>query len=152
MLVLQVVNDSWAYMPRYCYCFTYPQLTFVKDHCKAHQYMRWHQGHSQGSCRLWPPKHVLYNILPTLQKDRTTVEWTWWRHRNSCHLATSVILRPPLPYGSVINAVAKSVCNPVIPPASMPCTTCCFVCFYRPAFCRVCVHTMDFMSAHKQIN
>jgi len=36
-------------------------------------------------------------------------------------------------------AVAKRVCNPVIPPAPMPCTTFCFVCFYRPAFCRVCV-------------
>ena len=31
----------------------------------------------------------------------------------------------------------------MIPPASMPCTTFCFVCFYQPAFCRVCVHTMD---------
>jgi len=36
-------------------------------------------------------------------------------------------------------AVAKSVCNPMIPPASMPCTTFCFVCFYQPVFCRVCV-------------
>ena len=27
------------------------------------------------------------------------------------------------PYSSVFNAVAKSFCNPVIPPASMPCTT-----------------------------
>jgi len=29
----------------------------------------------------------------------------------------------------------------VIPPASMPCscTTFCIVCFYQPAFCRVCV-------------
>jgi len=44
-----------------------------------------------------------------------------------------------LPYGSVFNAVAKSVCNPVIPLASMPCTTFCFVCLYQPAFCRVCV-------------
>jgi len=43
------------------------------------------------------------------------------------------------PYGSVFNAVSKSVCNPVIPPASMLCTTFCFVCFYQPAFCRVCV-------------
>ena len=33
----------------------------------------------------------------------------------------------------------NSVCNAVIPPASMPCTTFCFVCFHRPAFCRVCV-------------
>jgi len=37
------------------------------------------------------------------------------------------------------NAVAKGVCNPVIPPASTPFTTFCFVCFYRPAFCRLCV-------------
>jgi len=22
-------------------------------------------------------------ILPILQKDRTKVEWTWWRHRNA---------------------------------------------------------------------
>jgi len=22
-------------------------------------------------------------ILPLLQKGRTTVEWTWWRHRNA---------------------------------------------------------------------
>jgi len=22
-------------------------------------------------------------ILPILQKGRTTVEWTWWRHRNA---------------------------------------------------------------------
>jgi len=42
------------------------------------------------------------------------------------------------PYGSVFKAVAKSVCNPVIPTASMPCTT---FCFYQPAFCRVCVAT-----------
>ena len=56
--------------------------------------------------------------------------------------------------GSIFNAVAKSVCNPVILPASMPCTTCCFFCFYWPAFRRVCVNTltMDFTSAHKQIN
>jgi len=39
---------------------------------------------------------------------------------------------------SVFNAIAKSVCIPVIPPTSMPCTTFCFVCFYQPAFCRVC--------------
>jgi len=32
------------------------------------------------------------------------------------------------------NAVENSVCNPVIPPASMPCTTFSFVCFYQPAF------------------
>jgi len=43
------------------------------------------------------------------------------------------------PYGSVFNSAAKSVCNPVIPPASMSCTTFCFVCFYQLAFCRVCV-------------
>ena len=49
--------------------------------------------------------------------------------------------------GSVFNAVAKSVCSPVISPASMSCTTFCIVCFYQPAFCRVCVHTMDFVSA-----
>jgi len=42
-------------------------------------------------------------------------------------------------YGSVFNAVAKSVCNPVISPASVSCTRFCFVCFYEPAFCRVCV-------------
>jgi len=39
------------------------------------------------------------------------------------------------PYGSVFNAVAKSVCNPVIPPASMPvlgmCEVRCTHCFYR---------------------
>jgi len=33
----------------------------------------------------------------------------------------------------------QSVCNPVIPPASMPCTMLCIVCCYQPAFCRVCV-------------
>jgi len=33
----------------------------------------------------------------------------------------------------------QKVSNPVILPASMPCTTFCFVCVYRPAFCRVCV-------------
>ena len=56
--------------------------------------------------------------------------------------------------GSIFNAVAKSVCNPVILLASMPCTTCCFFCFYWPAFRRMCVNTltMDFTSAHKQIN
>jgi len=32
----------------------------------------------------------------------------------------------------VFNAVAKSVCNPVIPPASMPCTTFYFICLYQP--------------------
>ena len=35
--------------------------------------------------------------------------------------------------------MAKSVCKPVIPLASMPCITFCIVCFYQPAFCRVCV-------------
>ena len=39
-------------------------------------------------------------------------------------------------------------CNPVIPPASVPCTAFCFVCLYQPAFCSVCVRTMDFISAH----
>ena len=34
----------------------------------------------------------------------------------------------------------------------MASTTCCFVCFYRPVFRIVCVHTMDFVSAHKHIN
>ena len=33
------------------------------------------------------------------------------------------------PYGSVFNAVAKSVCNPVISPASVSCTTFCVVYF-----------------------
>jgi len=33
-------------------------------------------------------------------------------------------------------------------PAPVPCTTFCFVCFYRPAFCRVCDHTMDVVRAH----
>jgi len=28
----------------------------------------------------------MYNILPILQKGRTTIEWTWWRHRNACYL------------------------------------------------------------------
>jgi len=42
-------------------------------------------------------------------------------------------------YGSVFNAVVKSACNPMIPQASIPFTTFCFVCFYQPAFCRVCV-------------
>jgi len=27
----------------------------------------------------------------------------------------------------------------IISPASMSCTTFCIVCFYQPAFCRVCV-------------
>jgi len=43
------------------------------------------------------------------------------------------------PCCSAFNTVAKSVCNSVIPPAPMPCKTFCFVCFYRPASCRVCV-------------
>jgi len=43
--------------------------------------------------------------------------------------------------GSVFNAVAKSVCNSVIPPAPMSCKTFCFVCFYQPALCRVCLLT-----------
>ena len=42
-------------------------------------------------------------------------------------------------YRPAFCSVAKSVCNPVIPPAPMPCKTFCFVCFYRPAFCRACV-------------
>ena len=41
----------------------------------------------------------------------------------------------------------------MIPLASMPCTTFCFVCFYQTAFCRVCVFILwTFVSAHKQIN
>ena len=43
------------------------------------------------------------------------------------------------PCGSAFNAVAKSVCNSVIPSAPMPCKTFCFVRFYRPALCRACV-------------
>jgi len=27
--------------------------------------------------------HNVYPILPILQKGRTTVEWTWWRHPNT---------------------------------------------------------------------
>jgi len=42
-------------------------------------------------------------------------------------------------FSSVFNTVAKSVCNSVIPPAPVPCTMFCFVCFYRPAFSTVCV-------------
>jgi len=51
------------------------------------------------------------------------------------------------PNGSVFNAVAKSVCNPVIQPASMPCTI-----LYLVLYClflstcglqSVCIHTMD---------
>jgi len=34
----------------------------------------------------------------------------------------------------------------------MPCTTCCFVCFYRPAFCRVCVCSYYGLSVCSQIN
>ena len=56
------------------------------------------------------------------------------------------------PYGSVFNAVAKSVWNPVIPPASMPCTTFCIVFASTCVLQNVCVHTVDFVSAYKQIN
>ena len=46
----------------------------------------------------------------------------------TCQL--TIVLRMCLyPYGSVFNAVAKSVCNPVISPASMSCTTFCIVSF-----------------------
>jgi len=41
--------------------------------------------------------------------------------------------------GFAFSAVAKSVCNSVILPASMPCKVFCFVCFYQLALCRVCV-------------
>jgi len=41
--------------------------------------------------------------------------------------------------GTAFNAVAKCVCNPVIPSDPMPCKTFCFVCFYQPALSRVCV-------------
>ena len=56
------------------------------------------------------------------------------------------------PCGSAFYTVAKSVSNSVITPAPMLCKTFCFVYFYRPALCRVCAYTMDFISAHKQIN
>jgi len=43
-------------------------------------------------------------------------------------LANNGVKNVSVTYGSVFNAVAKSVCNPVISPASMPCTTFCIVC------------------------
>jgi len=64
-------------------------------------------------------------------------------------LATIVLRICLLSYGYVFNAVAKSVCNPVIPPASMPCTTFCIATCVLQS---VCVHTMGFMIAYKQIN
>jgi len=56
------------------------------------------------------------------------------------------------PYGSVFNAVAKSVCNSVIPPASMPGET--WSCLFLLTYVRqsVCVYAMEFLSGHKQIN
>jgi len=59
----------------------------------------------------------------------------------TCQL--TIVLRMCLqPYGSVFNPVAKSVCNPVILPASVLCTTFCFVCLYQPALCSVCVFVL----------
>jgi len=33
--------------------------------------------------------HNVSYILPILQKGRTTVEWTWWRHRNANNIGVS---------------------------------------------------------------
>jgi len=54
----------------------------------------------------------------------------------------------------LVNIGVECVSNLVILPAPMLCKTFCFVCFYRPAFCRVCVFMlwMDYVSSHKQIN
>ena len=67
-------------------------------------------------------------------------------------LANNTVKNVSVTYGSVFNAVAKSVCNSVIPPTAMPCKTFCFVSFDRPALCSVCAFTMDFVSVHEQIN
>jgi len=56
------------------------------------------------------------------------------RRNHSIKSDTSSMNRTP----QICNRTPQ-ICNPVIPPPSMPCTTFCFVCFYRPAFCRVCV-------------
>jgi len=46
----------------------------------------------------------------------------------------------------------QKVSNPVIPPASMPCNYVLFCLFLSTCVLQsVCVHTMDFVSAHKQI-
>jgi len=39
---------------------------------------------SQEAFGPWPPKYIwlLPPILTIVHKGRTTVEWTWWRHRN----------------------------------------------------------------------
>jgi len=60
-----------------------------------------------------------------------------WIHH--CVLANSSVKNVSVTLWLCLQRSCKSVCNPVIPPAPMPCKTSCFVCFYRPAFCRVCV-------------
>ena len=46
-----------------------------------------YHGRSQGGILAMVLKiyhfHYLLPILPNLQKGRTSVEWTWWRHRNA---------------------------------------------------------------------
>jgi len=44
MLVLQVVNVSWAYMRRYCYCFPYPSAYIGKRSLQSslvHEMVLW---------------------------------------------------------------------------------------------------------------
>jgi len=53
-------------------------------------------------------------------------------------------------YSSVFNAVEKVSVTLWFQRLQRLVLRSVFVCFHRPAFCGVCVHTVDFVSAHKQ--
>jgi len=70
----------------------------------------------------------------------------WIRH---CVLANSSFKNVSVTLWFCLQRSCKSVCNPVIPPAPIPCKTSCFVCFY--VLQSVCVYAMDFVSGQKQL-
>ena len=55
--------------------------------------------------------HSVPSIWPILQKGRTTVEWTWWRHRNSNN-AHQIVIIPSLEVGCVTRSESKTSCMP----------------------------------------
>jgi len=94
----------------------------------------------------------LFVIIPILWTQRSpftlwmselTLQglFDWWHVMSQCN---RIFPRsPPLKHttGSTFNALAKSVCNRVIPPAPMPCKTICFVCFVPTCILQsVCVY------------
>ena len=93
-----------------------------------------------------------FRVLPRLDQFRNWRPAPQW-FCNKCYvLANNSVKNVSVTLWFCLQCSRKKCLQPCDSAASMPCTTFCFVCFYWPAFYSVCVHTMDFVSGHKQIN